>query len=62
MISAGCCVLLLISWIIAVNITPVAEKQLTLINSASALIEDGIYIRAFVGICFYFLNINIKNP
>jgi len=46
MISAGCCVLLLISWIIAVNITPVAEKQLTLINSASALIEDGIYIRA----------------
>ena len=46
LIGTGCCVLVLISWVITVNIKPVAEKQLVLIDRATALINDGIYIRA----------------
>jgi len=45
-IGAACCLLLVISWVIAVNSKSTAEKQLILINQAAALTSDGIYIRA----------------
>ena len=45
-IGAGCCLLLIISWTIAVNSKSTAEKQLALINQASVLMNDNIYIRA----------------
>ena len=38
--------LLSVSWFIAANAKTTAEKQMTLINKASALMQDGIFIRA----------------
>jgi len=38
--------LLIVSWVIATNSRSTAEKQLVLINEATALMGDGIYIRA----------------
>jgi len=46
LISAACIILLIISWLAATSSRTTAEKQLTLINEAIALINDGIYIRA----------------
>jgi len=46
LIGAGCLVLLLISWIVAVNSKSAAEKQLELMQQAAVLMKDGIYIRA----------------
>jgi len=45
-ISAACCGLLAISWLIAINSKSAAEKQLVLIGQAAALYIDGVYIRA----------------
>jgi len=38
--------LLAVSWVIAINSKSTSEKQLVLINEATALMSDGIYIRA----------------
>ena len=46
LIGAGCAVLLAVSWVIALNSKSVSEKQLVLINEATALMSNGIYIRA----------------
>jgi len=46
LIGAGCCVLLLISWVITINSKSDAEKQLELMHQAAELISDGIYISA----------------
>ena len=46
LIGLGFCILLTITWVIAINSKSTAEKQLVLINTASELIDDGIYIRA----------------
>jgi len=46
LIGVGCCVLLIISWLLAVNAKSQTEKQLLLISQAAAMIEDGIYIKA----------------
>ena len=45
-IYAGCCILLAVSWVITTNSKSTAEKQLILINQASLLTSDGIYVRA----------------
>ena len=45
-ISAGCLVLLAVAWVIVTNSKSAAEKQLVLIDEATALMSDGIYIRA----------------
>ena len=46
LIGTGLCVLLLIAWFIAANSNSKAENQLILINQATELINDGIYVRA----------------
>ena len=46
LIGAGCCLLLTIAWIIAMNSKSTIEKQLSLISHATAMLNDGIYIRA----------------
>jgi len=46
LISTGCCILLLVSWVFVFNIKSTAEKQLILINRATELINDGVFIRA----------------
>jgi len=46
LISAGCFALLMISWIIAISTKSTAERQLDLIQKASVLTEDNIYIYA----------------
>jgi len=45
-ICATCLMLLLVSWFVTVNIKTSAEKQIILINQASILMEDDIFIRA----------------
>ena len=45
-ISAACCGLLAISWLIVINSKSTAEKQLVLIGQAATLTNDGVYIRA----------------
>jgi len=45
-IGVGCCILLAVSWIIIVNSKSNAEKQLILINQATALINENIFILA----------------
>jgi len=46
LISAVCIILLVVSWIIATGSKSTAEKQRALINEATALINNSIYIRA----------------
>ena len=46
LISAGCILLLLISWVIVICSKSDAERQLELILQAAALMDSGIYIRA----------------
>ena len=46
LVGAGCLLLLLISWFVAVNSKSAAEKQIELMRQATELIGDGIYIRA----------------
>ena len=46
LIGIGCCILLSTSWVIAFNIKSTAEKQLVLIDRATELINDGVFIRA----------------
>ena len=46
LIGAGCVLLLLISWVIAVNSKSDAEKQLELMRQAEELVSDGIFILA----------------
>ena len=46
MISIGCIVLLMTSWLIAVNAKSNEEKQAALMEEAALLMKDGIYIRA----------------
>jgi len=46
LIAVGCCVLLLISWVVTINSKSDAEKQLSLILQAAEFTKDGIYIRA----------------
>ena len=46
LIGAGCLVLLLVSWLIAVNSKSAIITQMELMAQAAALVDDGIYIRA----------------
>ena len=46
LICLACCALLSLAWVFAVNSKSLSEKQLVLMNTAAALINDGIYIRA----------------
>jgi len=46
LIGAGCLLLLIVSWAIAVNSKSAAEKQLELMHQAAVLVMDGIYIHA----------------
>jgi hypothetical protein len=46
LIGAGCVVLLLFSWIIAISSKSDSEKQLELIRQATGLTDDGIHILA----------------
>ena len=46
LICIGCFVLLIISWLVVMNSKSTAEKQLILINRATELMSDGIFIRA----------------
>ena len=46
LIGAGCVILLLISWVIAVSSKSSAEKQLDLMRQAAQLMSKGIYISA----------------
>lgn len=46
LVSVGCVVLLLVSWIVAVTAPTNGERQLSLIKQASDLMEDKIYITA----------------
>ena len=46
LISSGCVVLIIISWIVTISSKSTAEKQLSLITEAMLLMSDGIYIRA----------------
>jgi len=46
LVGIGCFVLLIVSWVIVINSKSSAEKQLVLINRATALMSDGIFIRA----------------
>ena len=46
LIGAVCVILLVVSWVVATSSKSTAEKQLVLINEATALMSDGIYIRA----------------
>ena len=46
MVGACCFVLLLLSWVVAVNSKSTAEKQLELMRQATELVNDGIYITA----------------
>ncbi|MDR2571947.1 MAG: WG repeat-containing protein [Oscillospiraceae bacterium] len=45
-IGVGCCMLLIISWLVVLNSKSAAEKQLVFINQAVAYMDDGIFIRA----------------
>lgn len=45
-VGAGCVVLLIISWVIAISSKTTAEKQLDLIHQAAELASDGIYVLA----------------
>ena len=45
-IGAGCLALLVLSWAVVMNSKSSAEKQLVLIEQASVLMNDGVYIRA----------------
>jgi len=46
LVGIGCCLLLTANWILAVNLKSTSEKQLSLINQAIAMLNDGIYIKA----------------
>ena len=46
LIGAGCAILLIVSWIVAVTAPSDGEKQLSLIHQAAALMDDKIYITA----------------
>ena len=46
LIGMGCVALLIVSWVIAVNSRSAAEKQIELIQQATELMSDGIYILA----------------
>jgi len=47
-ICAGVFALLLIAWTLVLNTKSTAEKQLLLINEATSMMSDGIYIKAVV--------------
>jgi len=44
--GVACCAILIISWLIVISSKSIAEKQLILISQATAMIDDGIFIRA----------------
>ena len=46
LLGAGCFILIIVSWIVAVRAQTGAEKQLQLMAQAAALIKDEIYINA----------------
>ncbi|MCL2078796.1 MAG: WG repeat-containing protein [Oscillospiraceae bacterium] len=46
LIGAVCAIILISSWVVAVTAKTAAQKQLSLIEQATALIKDGIYILA----------------
>lgn len=46
LISAGCILLLVVSWLVAVQTPSASERQAELLEEASALMADKIYIRA----------------
>jgi len=46
LIGSGCVLLLLITWIIAVNVQTPTQRQLVLIVEATEFMNDGVYVRA----------------